>query len=75
MQGATVVFQELLKYNYLTVAMQRAKVVSQKLLKDNPFTEAMREAETVGKYLAHLLHQGLLFPNCSVSIVGFSLGT
>jgi len=55
--------------------MQGAKVVFKELLKDNPFTEAMREAETVGKYLAHLLHQGLLFPNCSVSIVGFSLGT
>ncbi|KRX06250.1 hypothetical protein PPERSA_06132 [Pseudocohnilembus persalinus] len=43
--------------------------------KKNPFIEAFKEATLVGKYLAHLIAKKVIFPNCTVSLVGFSLGT
>ncbi|KAL4448786.1 hypothetical protein ABPG74_012875 [Tetrahymena malaccensis] len=42
---------------------------------DNPFNKAFTQAELSGQYLAHFLHKGNLFPNCSISLIGFSLGT
>lgn len=45
------------------------------LLKENPFLAAYREAVAVGQLLAHLVSNGLLFPNCCISLIGFSLGT
>ncbi|EAS02844.2 hypothetical protein TTHERM_00353300 (macronuclear) [Tetrahymena thermophila SB210] len=42
---------------------------------DNPFSKAFSQAELSGQYLAHFLHKGNLFPNCSISLIGFSLGT
>lgn len=42
--------------------------------KNNPFIEAFKEATLVGKYLAHLIAKKVIFPNCTVSLVGFSLG-
>ncbi|KAL4498334.1 hypothetical protein ABPG72_013140 [Tetrahymena utriculariae] len=41
----------------------------------NPFNKAFTQAELSGQFLAHFLHKGNLFPNCSISFIGFSLGT
>ena len=59
--------------SFLTIANVGFFVAS--LVNSNPFSEAFNEAEVVGKYLAYILAYNLAFPNCSINLIGFSLGT
>lgn len=45
------------------------------MVSKNPFHKAHSEAKLCGKYLAHILAKGLIFGNCCINLVSFSLGT
>lgn len=42
---------------------------------NNPFDEAYIEARCTGKYLGQLIGNYAVFGDCSINLVGFSLGT
>ena len=47
-----------------------------KVYNNNPYLKAEEQAIQTGKFLGHFLGiNKVLFPNCTVSLVGFSLGT